>query len=721
MRLPVLSRRSVLLVTIAAGCGTACAGQQEFAGLPTTAARPGQPATANWIRLSDAGAGGARNWPLRIGQPFRQGEIAGAPQAVLDGTPLPTQADVKTRWPDGSVRHAILSMIVPRIPPIGSVVLSFTNQSGGAQSPLDKAAMLAPSFDFEAVIQAQHAGETRTASARAMLQAGHYTVWCSGPIATTVVIADHSIERRYDFGFDSLRSLRPIFVATFWPALRRVHVRVICENSNSETLEEVTYDLSVRVGLASPREVLRQANVPHAAATRWTRAYWLGPAPDSRINIDHNLAYLAATYAEPNYDTSLRVPEEVVAREYDTWARLPRGLYDPSGWIIRMGTTGGRDDIGPNPGHVTRWLYTGDHRLFEMTVGMAEQAGAWRVYVREGNPQKRMDKAGQVPGLGRPLSINAHPSLWLFDYRDHSTPEDRITIHNGPVDFGTGWVFDGAHQPDVFSALYLLTGDFFALENLQFWTASQALFYDPVYKGPQPSGVIFDQVRGDAWVFRTRTNATVLSPDGTPEREYFSTLMDDALAYWEGMHGISGTRYEDTRLWRYGRDHAFQPPLHYFDEQDYNGGDIFKPARVSTTSPLWQNYFVIFELARAREQGFATGPLLAWNGAVLTTQFADPQHYDPANVQRYYSPVRDITKRFYQTWPETLGAYLQPATPRIDDDTCDGYDAYAYGASTVLIDQPGGETAYAWLRSQVYERFRDRFAACPKWAFLPRA
>jgi hypothetical protein len=61
-----------------------------------------------------------------------RGEIAGVPQALLDGVRLPTQADVKLRWPDGSVKHAILSFVLPRIPSNGTLKISFANQDGRA-------------------------------------------------------------------------------------------------------------------------------------------------------------------------------------------------------------------------------------------------------------------------------------------------------------------------------------------------------------------------------------------------------------------------------------------------------------------------------------------------------------------------------------------------------------------------------------------------------------
>lgn len=677
---------------------------------------------ANTLVLRAASGGDV---PVRFGRPFVQGEIHGAPQAVLGGTRLPTQADVKTRWPDGSVQHAILSFILPRAAAGGAATISFADADRTPGAALSRAAMLDPGFDFDATIRITHAAGTQVASARKMLEAGDYTVWCAGPIATTIILADHSAARRWDIGPEPLRPLRPIFQATFWPQIKRVEVRAIGEIANTEALTDLLYDLEVTAGAAAPASIYRQAQVPHYAATRWGGRFWVGhPLP--AVAIDHNLAYLTATHAFPNFDTSLHVPAAAIARDVARWEKAPRQLYEAGLWTRYMPTTGGRSEIGPYPDWHVRWLYSGDPRQFALVEGMAELAGAWPMQVREGNPAKRFDAAGQVPAIGLPVSVNARPSLWLFGELDKSRPEDRVRVQgerllsNTYPKTGGGWVNDGAHQPDPYSAIYTLTGDYFMLEQLQFWAAVQAMSYNPFYKGPPASGVIRDQVRGDAWVLRNRVHAAFLSPDGSPEKAYFTHLVEDALAYWEGVHGITGTRLEGSPLWRYGRSSPFEPPLHQFAE-------VPPPMRpdaglnltlIKSYTALWQNYFVIFEIGRATEKGFPAGPLLTWVAVMLTSQFQDPQ-YDPANLIRYYHPVRDASGAFFRRWSDMLPAFQKPLTLH-PLQVSDAYGAYAYAASTMITHEPGGGVAYTWLRQHAYEPERPLYAENPKWAFVPR-
>ena len=709
-------RRSVLLATAAlCGCGVRIAG-----------AAPGPADPVRNVLTLRSVSGGARDYPVRIGRPFAQGEITGVPCAVLNGARLPTQADVKTRWPDGSVQHAVLSFIVPRVPGMGGIEIGFVNQPVTQAAPIDLQQMLESAFDFDAVMELAQGSEVRRASARAMLAAGAFSVWCQGPIATTVVIADHSAARKYDIGFDNLRSVRPIFHATFWPALRKAHVRVIGENANTQTLQDMQYSLVLRAGAAAPKEVFRQEAVPHYAATRWTRSFWTGGEPEA-VDVDHNLAYLAATRAFPNFDTSLRVPDHVVGETYGKWERLPHGLYDEGGWTKFMPETGGRDDIGPYPGGAAKWLYTGDHRLFEMVSTMADLAGAWPVHVREGDPAKRFDAQRQVPAIGRVISVHARPNVWLFDQRDPSGPDQHVVIQGtriqaskGPK-FGGGWINDGGHQPDPYSALYTLTGDPFALEQMQFWAATQALWYDPALKGIPASGIFMDQTRGNAWVLRNRVHAAFLSPDGTPEKPYFASLVDDAVAAWEGRLGVRDARFENTPAWRFGDSHPYKSPLHFMRQWKIRPGERGMNEHASAVDGLWQYYMLIFELARAKEKGFATGPLLSWLSELLTGHFTQGRGYDPWNCLRYYTAVKDENDEFYKNWPDTLVAFKEREPKAFKGDIRDGYGAYAYAASAMIVAEPGGRVAFDWLRRAIYEPLRAKYAEYPKWAFVPRA
>ena len=684
-------------------------------------AAPTAQAVVDSMTVADCSGVAQSNYPLQFARPFVQGEIASFPQVRVNGAPVTTQADVKQRWPDGSVKHAILSLLIPSIAANGSVTLTFQNQASGNNTPLTQSDMLAASYDFDAAIQITAAGNTRTASARSMLTNGSFTYWTSGPVATTIILADHSAARAYDMGFDSLNSIRPIFEVTFWPGINKVRVRFIGENSCSEALEDVGYDLALMTGAASPQSVYSKTGYVHKAATRWTKVFWLGGAPEARINVDSNLAYLVQTCFVPKYDTSLVIPESVISGAYANWQKAARDIQDGGWWCKYMPTTGGRDDIGHMPKWSTQWLYTGDYRSKEMAFGNADLAPGWQMQVREGNPSKLYDRAQTIPAIGKPVSICARPQLWIFDGRGGTDPSYWIPIQGTSIETpGGDWTNDNAHQPDPFSVQYMLTGDHWYLEQLQMWASFDALSVWPAMRGPAGYAGIVDQVRGDAWAFRTRVNAAFLSPDGTAEKDYLTMLVNDAIAHWDGWHGVTGA-FMQSRLWKWAKDqtgasYGLTPvsPLNCIDH--------------STTTGPWQEHFVMTELGIAREKGFAVDSFTRWESQYLIRQFSDAGYY-PYRVGSYYLPVVRADGTLVATWGEVQALQVQSESDAqalasfnsTAHDTTHGYAVIASAAGALIAGFPGGDTAWTFLKTNVRDANPSLFAADPKWAINPRS
>ena len=67
---------------------------------------------------------------VSIGRFFKQGDIPHFAQAVVGGTAILTQCDVKNRWADGSLKFAIVSFIVPSVA-TGGTQVSFQDQGTG--------------------------------------------------------------------------------------------------------------------------------------------------------------------------------------------------------------------------------------------------------------------------------------------------------------------------------------------------------------------------------------------------------------------------------------------------------------------------------------------------------------------------------------------------------------------------------------------------------------
>ncbi len=94
------------------------------------------------------------NYPIQIARPFVKGEISNFPQVVIDGTPMLTQADVKIRWDDGSVRHAVITFYIPQLQANDVLTVSFINQNSAQQNNflLPQQMLDSMQFNFDGVM-----------------------------------------------------------------------------------------------------------------------------------------------------------------------------------------------------------------------------------------------------------------------------------------------------------------------------------------------------------------------------------------------------------------------------------------------------------------------------------------------------------------------------------------------------------------------------------------
>lgn len=714
---------------------------------------------ANFVTIREKAGVTTRQYPIQLGRPFVQGEIANFPRAVLNSVGLTTQADVKSRWPDGSVKHAVLTFYLPTLVKNTSVTITFTNQtSGNNTSFMSKREMQASKLNFDARMELSQSS-TVAVSARDMLEADKFEYWNKGVVSTSIILGDHSLARAFDMGFDANRSVRPIFHATFWPDIRKVRVRFIGEVANTIALQDQSYALKLKLGRLAQQTVYSKANLTQHVASRWTKEFWLGGAPPA-IEINHNLAYLKQTRALPNYDTSRVISETALNRAYtdqfDGWQPAAKDLFDAGNLYKLMPTAGGREELGPYPTWLVQWLFTGDARMQEKTFGNAELAAAFPVHFREGLNGRNFDRNSSVPALGKVLSLTARPTVFLYagnDYINYSStdPADKIT----PVGTMTngGWRPDNAHQPDYFSPLYALTGDYFFLEEMYFWTAWSAAgtnFTDAFFWGRGPTGDtggIQDEVRGDAWTLRTRAQTAWFAPDGTPEKTYFTRLINDAIGIWEGTLGVTGTPNQNTANWNWGNTVAVRK---YYDEQwpnyfPYN--PALPPLRVWDRGPVvladstdidytkasrrtqpWQIHFMVYSLGRAKELGFATGPLLSWVAPVLTNELTNPE-YNPYLAASFMMPTLQklvAGDQYFNTWTATRGAFVAgyEANAQAEfvsqlTDANHGYPMICMAAAAMAAAEPNGPQAWTFIQQNVVApaaSLNDN----PKWAILPR-
>src|SRR5262249_24348504 len=195
------------------------------------------------------------------------------------------------------------------------------------------------------------------------------------------------------------------------------------------------------------------------------------------------------------------------------------------------------------------------------------------VHFREGKTGKFLDRGRTVNGIGRIMSVSTRPtycSACGTTYFNWSSIAAADRINPVGTVTGLGWQVDLAHQPRS-SPQYIVTGDYFYLEEMWFWASASTLSVDGssmnYAKGRGPTGAegnipgtFNSTIRGQGWGLRNRAEAAFASPDTTPEKAYLDQLVNDVLAAWEGERNITGTAYQSNAMWNWGRNFAQNDP-----------------------------------------------------------------------------------------------------------------------------------------------------------------
>lgn len=749
------------------------------ANLPLLLTVSSSTAVANTMSLS-LPTGTATSYPYQFGRVFKQGVIANFPQVLIDGVAQTTQADVKNRWPDGSVKFAILSLIVPSLSTTAKT-FTFQNQATVNSTPETKANMLA-NYDFNCTINATTGGSPITGapvSARTILNAisdatlasntsgdsPNSRYWTQGPICTTVILCDHT-SKTYDFGTTADKSLRPIFHVQFWPTLAKYKVRAIVENSDVTKVQTQTYDVSVSTGNASPATVYTKNGAVHTYNGRWTKAFWSGAAP-SLLNVNHNANYLSNARVIPYYDPAAALTEAQIQTRNTGWASAAKDIFDAGdetkavGWKKNMPEVGGRSEIAIFPNWTVEAILSGDHRLQAISDGLAELALAWPMHQREGNSGKYYNAAQTEPGIGFPISLYARPTLFFFDnnFIDNtpSNPADGLTFISGTGGYTrNGWNPDGSHQPAPFLLPYVTTGEFLWLEQMQFWASwgdfnAQPNTYSGFYgRGPTiTSFALNGDIRRRAWILRNRVSAAAFSVDGSKEKTYYENAVNEAITIEEGIREVTGGAGQGSAAYIWGQT-VGRSGTAGFDTGEYDGRGVH-PLRFwdvnSATNAfaviyqgLWnvsiaraqapfQMAYILLALSHAKDLGYETDGLRNWASVFVTGAITESN--STGNVQighllgNFVAPVvLASTNGYIASWTATAAIYIDPAYPKSYVDarltSPDGENASMACAIAANYDISEMPSAWNWVSANWIANRNPALPIPARWRILPR-
>lgn len=614
----------------------------------------------------------------RIPRWFARGEIAGYPRPFIGGSGAAAwQADVKNRWPDGSVRFAIISF------PAGigagaSIVVEFRDSQDACHlgsrttceaAALDRDGILSfgnwtwhPVMGFAAD---PVGGTTQNwIAARTMIGNNHFTYWLRGPVITEIIAEDASPARQYDFGWTGSgctqpyadcawvddathRSLHPIFVLSFPTGMNSVRVQFITANYWTGAKQDQRYSLTLATSAGA---VFGKPDVKAPGGTWWRKEYYDGDVPVA-TRIDFNLEYLRYSKMVMPYKPGVTVAatgqisiaatldhwQQGMSDEYPFWC--PNLASTQCGSRLRFyGATGGRPDRGFYPLWEAQWLHSMNSDLFGLVVGNANYLGSQQIHYRE-SVAGLTYRAG-VDSFGLPVSLNARDNLWHNGSINWTGPPAAV----GPFQAGYGfWAQDMAHLHTHAQLAYLVTGDWWFMQEQAFlghyifgWIQKEGRSQ---YTRKGSWGFIkFGEAnhRGAAWLTWNLWRASLIIPDGDPQKLYLSEKLEDALAIFEGAWNIrDGDYYEpcstnpftplnETSRWCWGRIEAgwgASLPLNQSEVRGNSGWlEGLNSAVVWRAASPWMENFLamaLFDMCRTEGRACALAKYHAEKQALL--------------------------------------------------------------------------------------------------------
>jgi hypothetical protein len=670
---------------------------------PSTVPATGTPITD--VRFENTSAAVQNNVPVTFGQVFAVGHLQ--PTEVMsgrldDGTIVPLQVDVKAKHADGSVRHAVISAVLPSL--AANTVRTMGLVKGGSapagSTSID--ALMSKGFSFS--VHANLGGVDYSASADELLKSGAATTWLSGPVATewqvtaplqTASGAQHP-------------HLQARFAIRWFPGANEARVDVTVENdwAYEPSPQNFTYDANVIMG---GKSVYAKAALPHYHHARWRKLFWFNGA-EPAVNVKLNTAYLLDSKALPNFDRTLTMAESNLASLQTKWTGAITEPMNIGMAIPYMPQTGGREDIGMLPAWAATWLLSMDKRAAQATMGTATLAGSWSAHYRDKN-------------TGRPISLLDYPYMTVAGHPGDTVNPATKKAEAFPTcasttGCNTPYTVDASHQPAFAYLPYLVTGDYYYLEELQFWAMWNLFSTNPSYRDNVKGLLKPEQVRGQAWDLRTLAEAAYITPDSDRLKSHFNQLLDNNLEWYNATYSNNASA---NKLGIIVNGYAIL----------YNNDKGVAP---------WQDDFFTAAVSHTAELGFEKAkPLVLWKAKFPVDRMtaAGSCWIDGAI---YSLNVRDTaTSPVYATMAE---AYKASHTADFANLACNGTDMAAslhlkLGEMTGYSDAtagypsnmqpalaaaadvmgPAGKAAWTLFMSR---SVKPDYRTAPQWAIVPR-
>ena len=462
--------------------------------------------------------------PFAIGQPFRQGDI---PSGLSIVASIPNvQATIKSRWPDDSVKFAILAgqASIQANTPLrvdlraGTPATSANNLT--EQDLLTKNANMLVSFQGVGAVELSSLiGQTATFDAvRNQFNAGKMMDWIQGPEMSSWI---------YCSPLGSDLSLTAWFEVRLWKD-GQIEILPWIENGylNKAGVTEKNGTAGVSVSgtqrFSMGLQVFHHTRTPLVSGAVFS--YWMGPDP--QLTFKHDTLYFQQTRLVPTY--GVVTPANSTTLSNLATSFIPFGIAN---YPAEIGATGYHPSIGLLPEWDVLYLTSaGDPRALAAVIINAYSAGRYGIHYRDEK-------------TNRTLNFSSYPNLVINNDVNSgisSTGASTVGAYTPVANGGSPPAWTTSHAPSVGYLAYLLHGRFYFMEETQF--AATLVFLKQTdsmrqfAKGILLSNAGANTTRGAGWGLRTYTHAELATPDNDPLKLNFSNVIDENISYYHAQY-----------------------------------------------------------------------------------------------------------------------------------------------------------------------------------------
>jgi len=601
--------------------------------IPAQAANCDDPAITT-VKAENLTGAAQVNQPITFGHVFAKGDIPAnhlVEAKLADNSVIPLQNDVKTRYEDGSIKHVILSGVIPSIAAGEVKTLSLGMYNVTEPTSTSKVASFSAKHAPKVVITLN--GVQYTADPAAKLQSGSYKQWLSGSIVNEYLVnvpltdangvAHPHLNVRY-----AIRANSTVDAGRF---------DITVENNwaYEPNPSNLTYDVAVYL---DGQKAYEKLGVTHYHHSRWHKVFSVGLA--DKANIKFDLPYMIKTGAIPNYDRSVVITQANI----DSWkSQYAKANVDIMGLGLvfpYMPNVGGRPDIGILPGWTATYLLTQDKDMKGMVLNSGDEAGSFSMHYRDKNTDRPLRLIDWPwAGWGGNLGDSKNPATGKYERFT-----DCVNSCSSP------YTFETAHVPSLSFVPYMITGDYYYLEEMEFYMMASAYHMNPWYRGTPPSDGLFvnNQIRQQAWELRGYAEGAFLIPDNDTLKSEATRILSKNLEWYNAQYANNPAA---NKLSIFVHSYAF-------NEEDKR---MYKD---------WQGDFFTAAIGRAVELGFTDAvPMLKWKAKGPVDRMIAPG-FCWITATPYYFQVRDGVTSDYPIYDSWAKVYQQSQPDNVRATTC---------------------------------------------------